>query len=84
MIIGIFIFYSQFLPLNKMDIRPYKCIFVKTDPTRRYVLKGGYVTDVEPMDTIGPKLMEMLKEDILSGTTLARLDHYRIFYIKKD
>ena len=47
-------------------------------------MKGGDLTDVEPMDNIGPKVMEMLKEDILSGPTLARLDPYRIFYIKTD
>ena len=48
MIIGIFVFYSQFLPLYVLDIRPWRCIFFKTSPPRKLSKKE----DMELMQNI--------------------------------
>ena len=56
MLIGIFRFYSQFLPLYELDIRPWRYIFVKTASNRDTISKGVDGTNAEPMEYRGPNI----------------------------
>ena len=48
-LIGIFGFYIQSLPLYKQDIIPWRYILSKQPQPRVTISKGGYVTNAEPI-----------------------------------
>ena len=57
---------------------------VKSASTRDNISKGGYGTNSEPMEYIGPKVIVKAQERDLSGQILARTDPSRRLYIKID
>ena len=50
MLIGIFGFYSHFLLLYELNIRPCRYIFVKAASTRDTISKGRDGNNAEPME----------------------------------
>ena len=82
MLIGIFGFYSQLLPLYNLETIPWSYIFVKAASTRDNISKVGYGTNAEPMESRGPRITVKVKERYLSGPTLTRPNPPRRVYIK--
>ena len=84
MLIEIFGFYIQFLPLYDIDIRPRRYILSKQYQTGKPSQKGN----MELMQNLwipeDQRLLERIKEDIVIGSTLIRTDLSRRFYIKMD
>ena len=62
MLIGIFGFYSQLLPLYNLETIPWSYIFVKAASTRDNISKVGYGTNAEPMESRGPSITGKVKE----------------------
>ena len=78
-IIGIFVFYSQFLPLYKLDIRPWRYILSKfPQPVKQYKKE-----DMELVQNLwtpeDQRFLVMLERDILEGLTLVITELSRRF-----
>ena len=84
MIIGMFGFYSKFLPLYELDIKPWRHILSRQPPPGELSAQE----ENKLMDKLWGKeedeLLQKLKDDIISGPMLARPDPARRFYIKTD
>ena len=84
MLIGCFGFYSRWLPLYELEIAPWRAIVAKQP-------KPGTCSVAEEEELMSKlwgeteeKLLQKLKQDIVSGPVLARLNSNRRFYLKTD
>ena len=82
MLIGIFGFYIQFLPLYDLDIRPWRYMFSKK-PQPWKIFQNEEMELMQNLWNLeDQRLLERLNKDVLSVPTLARPYPFRRFYIK--
>ena len=82
MLIGIFGFYIQFLPIYELDIIPWRYILSKQPQPGAIYQNENMELPQNLWNTEDQRLLERLKKDILSGPNLARPDPSRRFYIR--
>ena len=83
-LIGLFVFYKQLLPLYEMYIRPWRYILL-TQPQPGTIYQKNYTELMQNICTPGDqRLLERLKKEIISGPTLARPEPSQRFYINTD
>ena len=84
MLIGILGFYMQFLSLSELWIRPWRYILSK-NPQPVIIYQKEYMEMMQKLCTPeSQRLLERLKEDIVSVPTLTWLDPYQRFDIDTD
>ena len=71
MLINLFGFYIQFLPLYELDIRPWRCIFSKQTQLGTLYQKEKMELKQNIWNPEEQRLLERLNKDILSGTTVS-------------
>ena len=83
-LIGMFGFYQEFIPLFQTRIAPWRKLQVGqplpgqlTAETERSFFKGFWLPEHQ-------QLLDELKKELLSGLLLARPNHNRRFYVKTD